>query len=148
MSVRFAKQEDLHKAFELTKAGIEETLGFYYPVEDDVLMDSIQKSWYVAPCFIIEQGGEIIGCSSMDIGSFPWNRKPFIFSNGVYVLPKYRSFGIIKELYDEIKKYASLQGLMYMDSFSGTENIDARLRLARSQGLKNTGITVIYNGEN
>lgn len=144
--IRIAAKEDLPRVVELVKLGVEETK---HPikVQEKTLADSIYRSFMMAPCFLVENDGETIGCASLTLGNMPWSQQIYLKSNMVYVLPDFRQIGIIKQLYKSIKDYAELQGYLYADTFySATGEIDGRARLARSQGLKITGISITYDG--
>lgn len=141
--ISIATKEDLPRVVELVKAGIEE-LHFNYPVQDNVLADSVYRSFMLAPCFLVRDGNDIVGVASLTLGNFPWSQKPYLTSNMVYVLPSNRSYSIVRRLYDYIINYAKLQGISYLDNFMGNDKIDGRLRLAQSKGLEQTGISIKY----
>lgn len=144
--IKVAVKEDLPEIFEVFKQGISELEYPIREVEDSVLKDSIEKTWRIAPCFIVVKEDKIIGIASLNLISMPWSAKPILTSNIVHVLKEYRNFAIIKQLYKTIRGYAELQGIPYLDQFMGTEKSDARARLARTQKLENVGITILYNG--
>ena len=134
------------RVLELVKLGIQELEAPTYDVEDGVLEKNIFISWLSAPCFVVKVDDKIVGCAPLTLGSLPWSSKLLVSSILVYVLPEYRNSNIIKELYKEIKEYAELQGILYKDEFSCTGKIDARLRLARRQNLKQSGINIYFDG--
>jgi len=141
--IAIATKEDLPRIVELVKLGVEE-IKCPYETSMATLADSIYRSYMVAPQFIVKVKGEIVGVASLTLSTYPWSQKPYLTSNMVYVLQNHRSYSIIKELYNAIKNYARLQGVLYVDNFIGTNNIDARLRGVKSQGLEITGISIKY----
>jgi len=139
--IRYATQEELPQVVELVKMGAEE-LGFdVYP---PTLADSIYRSYMLAPQLIYIEDDKIVCVASLTLGSHPWSQVPYLTTNMVFVLKKHRKPAIITEIYNYIKKYANLQRISYYDTFIGTDKIDGRLRLLRSHGLEQTGISMKY----
>lgn len=148
--IRMAEKEDLPRVVRLImKRGEEfdyEKSGFPKP-ELDVLTDTVYRNWMLAPCFVVEEDEEIIGLASTTISTFGWSREPYLGMFMVYVLPEKRSFDIIKKLYESVKDYASLQGLLLCDDYIAIDRVDGRRRLMRSLGFKESGFLLTYRGD-
>jgi hypothetical protein len=145
--IRIANKEDLPKVVELIAEGVGDVKFDGMPdVEMATLADSVYRSWMVAPCFLVCDGDKIVGCASLALKTFPWSQKPSITSNMVYVQETHRSYAIISKLYKAIKGYAKLHGLLYFDTYLGTDRVDARSRILQAQGLVRVGLSMVYDG--
>ena len=142
--IRIATQDDLETVVELVTLGAEER-GF--DVSKDTLTDSVQRAYYMAPTFLAYRDDKPVGVVCMTLGSMPWSQEPYLTTIMVYILPEYRKYGIIGELYDKVKKYAKLQGIQYRDVFLDAERIDGKRRLIQATGLQETGISIIYEAK-
>lgn len=142
--IRIVGEADLPEVVRLVTLGAEER---GHKVSKDTLTDSVKRAYYMAPSFLVEDDGKAVGVACMTLGCMPWSQEPYLTSIMVYVLPEKRKYDIINGLYKAIKRYAKLHGLLYMDTFIGTDRIDGRARLARSQGLKQTGISIMYEAK-
>lgn len=116
--------------------------------EMDVIIKSIADGHVQVPCKVVVKNDMIIGFASLYFTSSGWSSKRLLTSNMVYVLQEHRSFAILKELYNEIKEAAKLQGVPYVDNYACTDKFDVRVRLSESQNLKMIGINVMYEVDN
>lgn len=145
--IEIAKQQDLPRIKELVKMGLMELDIEHLPeIDDSVLEDTIYKNWLVVPTFIVKRNKKIIGCACLSLSTFGWSKEIHLDTFMVYILPEYRNYAILNNLYKKIKNFAKLQGLLYVDVYLGKDKIDERRRLIRSNGLTEIGIFVAYKG--
>lgn len=145
-SISIATAEEIHDVFDLVKEGLlgyEDTL---HDIDDAFLKSSIIKSHSLAPQFLLKVDNKPVGVASLTLTVLPWSQKPFLTSNMVYVLKEYRSFDTIKQLYDVIRKFADLEGLIYLDVFHGADRDDAKIRLSKANNLSILGTSIYYKG--
>lgn len=145
--IRIATINDLDDICKLVKLGVQEMTESLYETDDKVIRINIEAALKAAPTFIVEHGDRAIGIASLGLGSTIWSSETYLTTNMVHVLQEHRSFAIINKLYAAIRRYADLQGILYIDTFCGTDKIDARARLARTQKLETTGISIMYRGK-
>ena len=107
---------------------------------------TIYENWLSSPCFLVVKDDKIIGFSSTCYGDFGWTDEKFLSTFVTYVLPEHRKIGIVKALYNAIKKYAKLQGVLLIDAHLATERVDGRRRLLLSQGFEESGFLLTYKG--
>lgn len=145
-----AERDDLPRVIQLImKRGEEfdfEKSGFPEP-EIDCVADTVYKNWLLSPCWIVLKDDKIIGLASTTLTNFGWSKKLHMAFFMVYVLPKYRSFDIIKKLYKSVQDYASLQGLLLVDENIAIDRVDGRRRLMRCLGFKESGFLLTFRGD-
>ena len=143
--IRKATEKDLPKVCNLVCKGISEMDYNPNSVEPELVVQAVLDAFKQAPCYVVEKNGEIIGCAPLAFDCSFWSSKRLLTSLVVYVLPQHRNFGIIKELYECIKKFAKLQGVSYVDIFNGMDKFDVRARLSKAQKLTQVGIVIKYD---
>jgi hypothetical protein len=150
MFIDLARKEDLPRVVDLImQRGDEfdyESNGFPLP-KKHIVADTVYKNWMVSPCFVVKEDNEIVGLASTALFSFGWTDEPVLSTFMVYILPKHRSFDKIKQLYKAVQSYARLQGILYADDYIAIDRADARARLMRSLGFKQSGFLFTYNGK-
>lgn len=142
-SIKIAEMKDLGVVIDLVMQGVEE---IELPVDIDfaVIKRNIISTLEHVPTFLATKDGKAIGVASLSHSTMFFSDKPLITTNMVYVLKEHRNFATIKDIYNVIKKYADLNGMVYLDVFYGTES--SKARLAESVGLKILGQTIYYKG--
>lgn len=145
--IRIAEMEDIETIIKLMKVAISQMDERFYPVEDDVLEENVRSTFHMCPFFLVCEGDYVVGLASLALATQFWSSKPYLTTSMVYVLPEYRCFDTIKQLYKAIRRYADLQGILYLDNFYGTDKIDGRARLARTQKLDVIGLSILYEGQ-
>ena len=145
--ISIAKEEDLSHVVDLVMH-LDSNYGFngLPRAKREVVKESIRENWLQSPCFLVTKDDKIIGFSSTCYGDYGWTDEKFLSTFITYVLPEHRNIGIVKQLYNAIKKYAKLQGVLLIDAHLATERVDGRRRLLLSQGFKESGFLLTYKG--
>lgn len=149
ISYRYAQEHELEIVAKLIMKRAEEfdftSSGFPEP-EYDVVLDTVKHNWNLAPCIVAVKDSEIIGLASLTLSAFGWSKKLYLSPFMVYVLPQHRNFGIIKRIYQKIQEFADLHGILYADDYVAIDRVDARRRLMRGLGFKESGFLLTYQG--
>ena len=145
--ITIARQEELPDVVDLVMH-LDEHYGFngLPRAKKEIVEQTIHENWLQAPCFLVKKDDKIIGFSSTTLGDYGWTDDKFLTTFVTYVLPEHRKIGIVKELYNAIKKYAKLQGVLLIDAHLATERVDGRRRLLLTQGFKESGFLLTYKG--
>lgn len=150
LSIEMATPEELPRVCELfLERGKEFDFGpFPPPVFDDIRL-TVYRCYAQAPCFVLKtEQGEIVGFAGLAVRTFCWNESaPFLTDYMAYVQAPYRDYKVAQMLYNAIIEFAALHGLGVHLYYIATERHDARLRLMRRLGFKQTGFLLSYGGK-
>lgn len=145
--ITIAKEKDLPHVVDLVMH-LDSHYGFngLPRAKREVVKKTIYDFWLQSPCFLVVKDGKIIGFMSTCFCEYGWTDEKYLSPFVTYVLPKHRNIAIIKALYNAVKKYAKLQGVLLIDAHLATERVDGRRRLLLSQGFKESGFLLTYKG--
>lgn len=147
MHIDFAKYQDLPKVIDLIMH-LNDNYGFndFPSAKRECVENTVRANFERVPCFVVKDGDEIVGLSSLALSNYGWTDEMFITPFVTYILPDHRNIAIVKRLYNAIKKYAELQGMLLVDTHLAMERVDGRRRLLQSLGFKEDGFLMTYKG--
>lgn len=148
--IRLAEESDLPAVVKLALDGINEfdfyAAGMRAPDQTQVAK-YIYKQWLIAPVFLLEEAGKIVGFWGLKVDSHWWNELPVLMDYRMYILPCHRNMNNVKSLYEAGKAFAAHHGLpLHCGMLSTDGRLDARRRLMRRLGFTETGFTFAFEG--
>ncbi|GEM_PF-6082551 len=147
-SIRVAERDDLPRVVALIMERAKEFKFMNFPKPDiNVVADTVYKNYMLAPCFVMEIDGKIVGCASLTLTSFGWSKQVILAPFMVYIQKAHRSLKHTKAIYKAIQEYADEWELLYVDDYIATDRIEARQRLMRGMGFDIQGFMLTYKGE-
>ena len=148
--IRMAAEADLPAIVRLCLEGIKE-FDFEYAnmaVPDEVqIAKYVYKQWLTAPAFILELDNKIVGFWGLKLDSHWWSRDIVLMDYRMYISPCYRNINNVKSLYEAGQSFAVTNGLpLHCGMLTTDGRLDARRRLMRRLGFKETGFTFAFGG--
>lgn len=133
MSVRQATPKDIPYIMELYRLGLEE-LG-ETKIFDSMLLKKIVNSYHLAPCFLLEKDGNIIGMAGLTSVTSSHNGDAMLSDYMFYIKPEHRSLKNLGALVNSAKDYASGANLPLRLEFYGSVSQEVRKRLFKMHGF-------------
>lgn len=104
-----------------------------------VILYNVARNYNLAPCFLLEKDGELIGFAGLTVTTFFWSDEPHLSDYMIFIKPEHRNWDIANLLYSAIIEFANLHGLPLHISYICLDRHDARLRMMKRLGFKHTG---------
>ena len=144
MIVIKATTKDIETILELYKEGIEE-LGIK-DSKESYLLNKILVSFYLAPCFLLEIDGNIVGMAGFTVVTIPYNGMASLADYIFYVRKEYRNIKSLGALVEAAKGFAEDNNLPLRIDFTVNDDEEVRKRLMRKFGFKINSVSGVFNG--
>lgn len=141
---RKATGQDIDVILKLFKAGLDE-IGIK-DYKESFLVNKICCSFHLAPCFLLENHGKIVGMAALGAGTCTFTGKATLNEYMFYIEPEYRNLSNLGGLVRECKKFALEHQLPLRLSFVVNKDEKVRARMLRMYGFEPVEIAGIYNG--
>jgi GNAT superfamily N-acetyltransferase len=140
INIRTATEYDFKAILDLCLERAKEAEFDLLPEPDEkAILKGIARNFHLAPCFLLEKDGEIIGFAGLTVTTFFWSDEPHLSDYMIFIKPEYRNWDVANLLYSAIIEFANLHGLPLHISYICLDRHDARLRMMKRLGFKHTG---------
>ena len=149
VQIRQALQGDLAKIVDLHFERAKEFNFKNIPKPNaDLILKNVLHKWQLAPCFVLEYEGEIVGFAGMTVDTFYWSDEPYASDYMVFVKKPHRSMEVVKTVYKTMSTFAHQLGVPFRSSHVVTDGrITARMRLMKMLGFSVDGF-IFSSGDN
>lgn len=111
----------------------------YAPVNNEKLMQWVQRVLITGHVFVVEKSGRLIGSISVTPFQFPWSDHWFMNIEWLYVVKKYRSSQVAEALFTALHRLADEQGAPITGAISSVADAEIKDRLMRMKGYTYLG---------
>ena len=80
------------------------------------------------------EDGMLVGVCLNSVQNQWWEEAPSLINTVTYVLPKYRSLGVFKDMLQNAEEYAKIKGMKFYFSPVACNKLDVKKRLMKSLG--------------
>lgn len=141
--VRQATSSDIETICELYKKGLIE-LG-EQKILDDKVRNKVANSFLLAPCFLLEINGNIVGMAGLTAVTASWSNDVSLADYMFFVEKEHRSLENLSALVNSCKGFASDHNYpLRLEFVTGSEEV--RQRLFRMHGFDKTIVVGVYHG--
>lgn len=140
--VRQAEYKDIPYIAVLYKKALTE-LGEEYL--DDRVENKVRNSFYLAPCFLLENDDKIVGMAGLTVVHAAWSNAVSLADYMFFIEKEHRSLKNLSALVQACKDFALSQNLpLRLEFITGTQEV--RERLFKMHGFDKTVVVGVYNG--
>ena len=140
MNIRMATEYDFKTIVDLCLERAKEFDFEDFPDPDkNAILRNIARNFHLAPCFLLEDNGEVIGFAGLTVTTFFWSDEKHLSDYMIFIKPEHRNWNVANLLYSAIIEFANLHGLPLHISYICLDRHDARLRMMKRLGFKHTG---------
>ena len=140
--IREATAKDIPYILDLYRAGLEE-LGESNIIES-MLLRKIVNSFHLAPCFLLEKCGTMVGMAGFTVVTSSQNGTASLADYMFYIKPEHRNIKAIKSLVVEAVKFSNENDLPLRLDFVTDASVASKARLAEMCGLTVKGVICEY----
>ena len=141
--IRIATPQDFPTILDMYEAGLRE-LG-ETKLDREMMLRKIAESYNLAPCFLLENNGIIIGIAGLSIITSPWNGDASLSEYMFYVLPEHRNIKNLSALVNKSTEFASSHDLPLRLEFATETSEKIRERLFRMHNFKVCAVVGSYD---
>lgn len=140
--IRQATASDIPYIIALTTEAMEE---MDKPVVDSMIMAKVVNSFHLAPCFLLEKHGNIVGIAGFTVITSSWSGDATLTDYLFYVQPEHRNMNNLSGLVKNAKEFASEHDLPLRIESMTHDDEDARKRLFDMHNFKVSAVVGMYN---
>tara|TARA_R110002020_G_scaffold95809_1_gene229607 strand:- start:654 stop:1085 length:432 start_codon:yes stop_codon:yes gene_type:complete len=141
--IRKATASDIPYILDLYKKGLKE-IGA--DGKESLLLNKIVTSYHLAPCFLLEVGGEVVGMAGFTIVTQSHDGSTRLADYMFYVEPQHRSIKTLGRLVEAAKAFSKEHDLPLRLEFISRNDEELRRRVLKMHGFEVVCVIGEYNG--
>lgn len=148
MITRYAEKDDLPEVYVMYLAGINELHKNSFPVNESKALDTVIRSWAVAPCILLEKNEELIGFAGLKTTMPEYSDVVLLRDYMFYILPAHRSLKAWRTMCKAVQEVADKFQLDFIGNHKLTDEIPKHERMIKAAGATPWAISAIYRCKN